>query len=57
MHRTGHKRCLAVDATTNEIMADDITLINVAENEVLPTLLKPLRKRILQGSADGAWDT
>ena len=48
---------LAVDSNTHEIVSAEVTLVNVADNEVLPTLLNPLRRRIAQVSADGAYDT
>jgi hypothetical protein len=32
-------------------------LVNVADNEVLPTLLNPVRRKIEQVSADAAYDT
>lgn len=41
----------------HEIVSAEVTLVNVADNEVLPTLLNPLRRRITQVSADGAYDT
>jgi hypothetical protein len=55
--RTWRKLHLAVDSNTHEIVAAEISLVNVADNEVLPTLFNPLRRRIKQVSADGAYDT
>jgi len=55
--RTWRKLHLAVDSNTHEIVSAEVTLVNVADNEVLPTLLNPLRRRIAQLSADGAYDT
>ena len=55
--RTWRKLHLAVDSNTHEIVSAEVTLVNVADNEVLPTLLNPLRRRIAQVSADGAYDT
>ncbi|AQS36672.1 transposase, IS4 family [Shewanella psychrophila] len=55
--RTWRKLHLAVDANTHEVVAAEVTLVNVADNEVLPTLIKPLRRQIKQVSADGAYDT
>lgn len=46
-----------MDSNTNDIVSDEVTLVNVADNEVLPTLLNTLRRRIAQVSADGAYDT
>ncbi|KHA55302.1 hypothetical protein NM74_17585 [Aeromonas hydrophila] len=48
---------LAMDAETHTIVAAEINLETVADNEVLPTLLNPLRRKIKQVSADGAYDT
>ncbi len=48
---------MAVDARTHEVIAAEVNLESVANSEVLPTLLSPLRRRIHQVSADGAYDT
>jgi hypothetical protein len=50
--RTWRKLHLAVD-----VVSAEASLVNVADNEVLPTLLNPLRRGIAQVSADGAYDT
>jgi hypothetical protein len=55
--RTWRKLHLAIDSSTHEIVSAEVTLLSVADNEVLPTLLNPLRRRIAQVSADGAYDT
>lgn len=55
--RTWRKLHLAIDAETHEVVAAEVSLVNVADNEVLPTLLNPLRRQIKQVSADGAYDT
>ena len=55
--RTWRKLHLAVDANTHEIIAAEVSVVSVADNEVLPTLLNPLRRQIEQVSADGAYDT
>lgn len=55
--RTWRKLHLAVDAATHEVIAAEVSLVSVADNEVLPTLLNPLRRKIKQFSADGAYDT
>jgi hypothetical protein len=47
----------AVDAATHAIVAAEVSLETVGDNEVLPTLLNPLRRKIEQVSADGAYDT
>lgn len=48
---------LAVDAATHAIVAAEVSLETAADNEVLPNLLNPLRRKIEQVSADGAYDT
>nr|WP_283166191.1 IS5 family transposase [Shewanella fodinae] len=55
--RTWRKLHLAVDAATHEVIAAEVSLESVADSEVLPTLLNPLRRKIKQVSADGAYDT
>jgi hypothetical protein len=55
--RTWRKLHLAIDARTHEVIAAEVSMVNVADNEVLPTLLNPLRRKIAQVSADGAYDT
>ncbi|CAM3276234.1 Transposase IS4-like domain-containing protein [Shewanella violacea] len=55
--RTWRKLHLAVDSNTHEVVAAEVSLINVADNEVLPALLSPLRRESKQVSADGAYDT
>lgn len=41
----------------HDIFSAVVSLDNVHDSEVLPTLLNPLRRRIEQVSADGAYDT
>jgi hypothetical protein len=55
--RTWRKLHLAVDAATHEVITAEVSLESVADNEVLPTLLSPLRRKIKQVSADGVYDT
>ena len=55
--RTWRKLHLAVDAATHEVISAEVSLVSVADNEVLPTLLNSLRRKIKQVSADGAYDT
>lgn len=55
--RTWRKLHLAIDAETHEAIAAEVSLESVGDNEVLPTLLNPLRRKIKQVSADGAYDT
>lgn len=55
--RTWRKLHLAIDADTHDVVAAEVSLVNVADNEVLPTMLNPLRRKLKQVSADGAYDT
>lgn len=55
--RRWRKMHLAVDAKTHEVMAAQVSLDSVGDNQVLSSLLNPLRRRIKQVSADGAYDT
>ncbi|BEE04988.1 hypothetical protein VAWG002_21840 [Aeromonas veronii] len=45
---------LAVDPATRDIVAAEISLENVHDVEVLPTLLNPLRRKLGRVYADGA---
>ncbi len=44
---------LTVDMFTHEVIATEVSLVSVGDNEILPTLLNPLRRKIQQVSADG----
>jgi len=55
--RVWRKLHLAVDAASHAIVAAEVSLETVGDNAVLPTLLNPLRRKIEQVSADGAYDT
>lgn len=55
--RTWRKRHLAVDVDTHEVISAELSLVNVGDSEVLPTLLNPLRRKIGSVSGDGAYDT
>lgn len=55
--RTWRKLHLAVDVDTHEAISAEVSLVNVGDSEVLPTLLNPLRRKIMAVSADGAYDT
>ncbi len=57
MARRNAKLHLAVDTATHAIVAAESSLENIGDKEVLPTLLNPLRRKIEQVSADGAYDT
>ena len=39
------------------MISSEVSLVSVADNEALPTLLNSLRRKIKQVSADGAYDT
>jgi len=55
--RTWRKLHLAVDMDTHETMRAEVSLVNVGDSKVLPTLLNPLRRKVAAISADGAYDT
>ena len=55
--RVWRKLHLAVDTSTHEIVAAELSLSNVTNAEVLPNLLKQKRRRIIEISCDGAYDT
>jgi hypothetical protein len=53
-HHCGH---LAVDPVTHDMVAAEVSLENVHDAEVLPTLLNPLRRKLGPVYADGAYDS
>ncbi len=55
--RVGRKLHLAVDPVTHDIVAAEVSLENVHDAEVLPTLLNPLRRKLGRVYADGAYDS
>ncbi|EGR2064904.1 IS5 family transposase [Vibrio cholerae] len=55
--RVWRKLHLAVDTSTHEIVAAELSVSNVTDAEVLPNLLKQTRRRIIEISGDGAYDT
>ncbi len=55
--RRWRKLHLAVDSDTHEVIAAQMSLESVGDNQALPALLNPLRRKIQQVSADGAYDT
>lgn len=55
--RTWRKLHLAIDVDTHEVISAEVSLVNVGDSEVLPTLLNPLRRKIGSVSGDGAYDT
>ncbi len=42
---------------THDIVAAEVSLENIHDAEVLPTLLNPLRRKLGHVYADGAYDT
>lgn len=56
-HRTWRKLHLSVDVRTHEIISTEISLVNLGDSEVLPTLLNPLRRKIRDTSGDVAYYT
>lgn len=55
--RVWRKLHLAVDTSTHEIIAAELSLSTVTDAEVLPNLLEQTRRKILEISGDGAYDT
>lgn len=55
--RVWRKLHIAVDTSTHEIVAAELSLSNVTDAEVLPDLLKQTRRKIIEISGDGAYDT
>ncbi|MFA0025378.1 transposase, partial [Vibrio sp. 10N.261.49.A5] len=55
--RVWRKLHIAVDTSTHEIIAAELSLSTVTDGEVLPNLLKQTRRSILEVSGDGAYDT
>lgn len=55
--RVWRKLHLAVDTSTHEIIAAELSLSNVTDAEALPALLKQTRRKIIEISGDGAYDT
>ncbi len=51
------KAHIAVDTSTHEIIAAELSLSTVTDGEVLPNLLKQTRRSLLEVSGDGAHDT
>lgn len=51
--RVWRKLHLAVDTNTHEIIAAELSLSNVTDAEVLPNLLKQIRRKIVEISGDG----
>lgn len=54
--RVWRKLHLAVDPATHDIVAAEVSLENVHDAEVLPTLLNPLWRKLGRVYADGAYD-
>ncbi len=45
------------DPVTHDIVAMEVSLENIHDAEVLPTLLNPLRRKLGRVYADGAYDS
>ena len=46
-----------IDAETHDVVVAEVSLVNVANNEVLPTMLNPHRPKLKPVSSDGAYGT
>ncbi|WP_055734059.1 IS5 family transposase [Agarivorans gilvus] len=55
--RVWRKLHMAVDAQSHQIVSAEVSMDWVHDSEVLPTLLRPLRRKVKAVSADGAYDT
>jgi len=55
--RVWKKLHIAVDTSTHEIIAAELSLSNVGDAEALPNLLKQTRRKIIEISGDGIYDT
>ena len=55
--RVWRKIHLGIDTHTHQIIAAEVTTASVGDAEVLPTLLRPLRRKLEAVSGDGAYDT
>ncbi|MFW7525155.1 transposase [Vibrio ostreicida] len=53
--RTWCKLHLAVDVDTHEAISAEVSLVNVGDSEVLPTLFNSLRRKVTAVLADGAY--
>ncbi len=55
--RIWRKLYIAVDTSTHEIIAAELSLSTFTDGEVIPNLLKQTRRSIFELSSDGAYDT
>lgn len=55
--RIWRKLHVSVDTSTHEVIANELSLSTVTDSNVLPNLLKKTRRKILEISCDGAYDT
>ncbi len=55
--RVWRKLNIAVDTSTHEIVAAELSLSNVTDAEELPNLLNQIRRKTIEISGDGAYDT
>ena len=56
-YRVWRKLHIAVDTSTHEIVAAELSLSNVTDAEVILNLLKQTRRKIIEKSGDGSYDT
>lgn len=55
--RTRVKLHLGVDVLSHDVVAAEVTTSSVGDTEVLPTMLRPLRRKNEVISGDGAYDS
>lgn len=56
--RIWRKLHLGVDVESQQVVCEKVALVSVGDNEVLPTMLRKMRRRqVGQITADGAYDT
>ena len=48
---------IAVDTSTHELVAAELSLSNVTDAEVFPNLLRQTRRKVIEISGDGAYGT
>ena len=51
------KMHIAVDTSTHELVAAELSLSNVTDAEVFPNLLRQTRRKVIEISGDGAYGT
>lgn len=55
--RIWRKLHLAVDASTHEVICEDLSLNNVTDAEAFPGLIRQTHRKIRSAAADGVYDT